>query len=62
MLKLGKTKPQVLHIAATLRKKIPLFIQTADYFLSNALDKNILLNGASLKINGRKHSQIKSQI
>lgn len=40
------------------KKKIPLFIQTADYFLSNALDKNILLNGASLKINGRKHSQI----
>lgn len=36
-------------------------LQTIFYQL-NALDKNILLNGASLKINGRKHSQIKSQI
>lgn len=50
MLKLGKTKPQVLHIAATFRKKKYRYsFKLQTIFLSNALDKNILLNGASLK-------------
>lgn len=47
MLKLGKTKPQVLHIAATFRKKKYRYsFKLQTIFLSNALDKNILLNGA----------------
>lgn len=40
------------------KKKYRYSFKLQTIFLSNALDKNILLNGASLKINGGKHSQI----
>lgn len=54
-----KDKTTSTHIAATIRKKKYRYsFKLQTIFLSNALDKNILLYGASLKINGRKHSQI----
>lgn len=48
-----------MNVEATFRKKKYRYsFKLQTIFLSNALDKNISLNGASLKINGRKHSQI----